>query len=436
LPAGLRTILSPTGGAVAVIPSHYEALRVVAERLALRREELAQQTIDRFRAEIVGWHSPDDPDVEMARDFTLHNIDALVHRLEQDEPLGEELLHEAREVAARRAHQGVSLDALLHQSRLWGETVWESVLTAARLDRPEEREAALDIAGRLWRHVDVLSTTLAYAYLDEITDRGLQSRDLVDALLTGQGDGERARRLARMLHRQLGEHYVVVLIRGVDVPLEDGSQVPRDARLALDQIVEAARAQLRPSAASLIIGVHQGDVVAFYPTAGPDELDAIRGQCAALAGALTTDVSIGMSGWHRGRPAIAGAYADAREAVEVAAGTGIRGRAVVLEDVLVDHMLRSSPHARRILRDTLQPLVEYDRTHHSELVATLRAYLSAGPNLTQSARLLTVHPNTVVYRLRRIRELSGRDPHVIEDLQILYLALKLVELTSEPEEGA
>ena len=43
------------------------------------------------------------------------------------------------------------------------------------------------------------------------------------------------------------------------------------------------------------------------------------------------------------------------------------------------------------------------------LVETLQAYLSAGTNLTQSARMLNVHPNTVVYRLRRIRELSGRE---------------------------
>jgi sugar diacid utilization regulator len=413
-----------------------EALRAVAERLADRREKLAEMTVDRFRAEVLGWQTADEADLATARAFTLRNTDALVRDLEHDEPLGEGLLQEAREVAARRAHQGVSLDALLHQGRLWGETVWESVLAAARLDRPEEREAALVIASRLWRHVDVLSSTMAYAYLDELTDRGLQSRDLLDALLIGHGDGERARRLARMLHRRLGEHYVVVLIRGADAPVHDGQRMGREMRLALDQMVEGARAHLRPSAASLIVGVHQGDVVALYPTAGSDELDVVRDQCATLAGALTIEVSIGVSGWRGGLPAIAGAYAEAREAVEVAAGTGIRGRAVALEDVLVDHMLSASPHARRILRDTLEPLVVYDRTHRSELIATLRAYVSAGPNLTQSARLLTVHPNTVVYRLRRIRELTGRDPQVIDGLLVLYLALKLDELTSDRRECA
>jgi DNA-binding PucR family transcriptional regulator len=177
-------------------------------------------------------------------------------------------------------------------------------------------------------------------------------------------------------------------------------------------------------------------VVALYPVSDPAELDAIRRECAALTGSIATDVSVGMSGWHPGRPAIAIAYAEAREAVEIAAGTGIRGRAVVLDDVLVDHMLRASPHARRILEETLRPLVEYDRTRRAELVQTLRAYLSSGTNLTRSARLLTVHPNTVVYRLRRIRELSGRDPHAMEDLQILFLALKLSELTSRESDGS
>jgi DNA-binding PucR family transcriptional regulator len=411
-----------------------EALRAVAERISLRREELARRTTDRFRAEIVGWQTVDESYLASAHQFTLHNIDALLSNLDDDEPLGQELLEQARAVAARRAQQGVSLDALLHQARVWGETVWESVVAAARVDRPREREAALELASRLWRHVDVLSTTLAYAYLDEMTDRGLQGRDLLDALLSGNGDGDLVRRQARLLHRQLGEHYVVVLIRGADAPIEDAQQVAHDTRVALDQIVDASRAHLSPSAASLVIGLHQGDVVALYPVSEPDDIEAVRSQCAGLADSLAIDVSIGMSGWRRGRPAIARAYAEAREAVEIAAGTGIRGRAVVLDDVVVDHMLRASPHARRILRDTLRPLVEYDQSRRSELVATLRAYLTVGPNLTQSARVLTVHPNTVVYRLRRIRELSGRDPHVMEDLQILYLALKLNELSSGPSD--
>jgi sugar diacid utilization regulator len=269
-----------------------------------------------------------------------------------------------------------------------------------------------------------------------MTDRGLLGRDLLDALLAGQGDDERVRRLARMLHRRLGENHVVVLIRGDAVPTDDGGKRPLSAGVALDHIVDAARTHLRPTAASLLVGIRQGDVVALYPGSEPEELEAVRRECAALTSALAIDVSVGMSGWHAGLSAIPTAYAEAREAVDIAAGTGIRGRAVVLDDVLVDHMLRASAPARRILEETLRPLVEYDRAHRTELVETLQAYLSAGTNLTQSARMLNVHPNTVVYRLRRIRELSGRDPHAMEDLQILFLALKLSELSSEASDGS
>jgi sugar diacid utilization regulator len=421
---------------VTVVPVDRAALRAVAERISARKNELARRTVDRFRAEIVGWQTADEASLAGAREFVIRNIESLLTGLEHDEPIHDDLLESAREVAARRVHQGVSLEALLHHGLVWGETLWECVLTAARPDHPEEREAALQIAGRLWRHVDVLYTAMAYAYLDEMTDRALLRSELLDALLAGQGDGERAQRLARLLHRRLGEDHVVVLVRGEGVPLMARHQVAHAARVALDHIVDAARTHLRPATASLLVGIRQGDVVAIYPAAGPEELEIIRRQCAAMTGGLAIDVSVGMSGWHAGRAAIATAYSEAREAVAIAAGTGIRGRAVVLDDVLVDHMLSSSSHARRILEETLLPLVDYDRARGTQLVATLRAYLDASTNLTGTARLLMVHPNTVVYRLRRIRELSGRDPDDMEDLQILYLALRLSELSAGPAEAS
>ena len=123
-------------------------------------------------------------------------------------------------------------------------------------------------------------------------------------------------------------------------------------------------------------------------------------------------------------------YAEADEAVQIALGSGILGRAVAFDEVLIDHMVRSSPHGDRILDGTLRPLIEYDSDRQSELVPTLRAYVNAGFNLTKSAETLSVHPNTVVYRLRRIKELSGRDPHEPDDLLLLFLGLKLTDLSS------
>jgi DNA-binding PucR family transcriptional regulator len=78
-------------------------------------------------------------------------------------------------------------------------------------------------------------------------------------------------------------------------------------------------------------------------------------------------------------------------------------------------------------------MIEYDRAHRASFVTTLRTYLDAGLNLTRTARALFVHPNTIEYRLRRIRELSGRDPRNPGDLLILSLAIKFDELRSSSE---
>jgi sugar diacid utilization regulator len=408
-----------------------EARHKIAQRIAASKESLARTIVDRLRIDIVSYRLVEgEPEFDDAVAFAARNIEALVDAMTGGEGITQALLRDAREMARQLVNQGVSMNAMQHSGRVFGASMWDAVVGAAGNGDAEEIATALDLGGRIWRHVDVISNTAANAYLDEITDRGLLRRQLLDALLGGRGDTEFVHRLARTLHLRLGGSHVVVLIRGDGMPIEEAPERPLAARVALDHIVESARSRLRPLEGSLLAGIRLGDVVALYPVGGPDELRRVREDCTALARSLSIDVSIGMSGWHEGLAAIGLAYAEAREAVDIAVGTGIRGRAITLEEVLVDHMLRSSPHAQRLLDAALRPLLEYDREHSAELVETLQAYIAAGTNLTQSARLLTVHPNTVVYRLRRIRELTGRDPQAMDELLVLFLALKLTELRS------
>jgi DNA-binding PucR family transcriptional regulator len=174
--------------------------------------------------------------------------------------------------------------------------------------------------------------------------------------------------------------------------------------------------------------MHRGDLVILYPVAGPDDLQLVREDCVELAKALPVEVSLGVSSYHQGLSSVAAAYNEARDAVEVADRLGIRGRAVGLDDVLVDQMLHASGDAQRLLLNAMQALVDYDVRHSSDLVATLQTYVNTRFNLTKSGALLFVHPNTVVYRLRRIHELTGRDPHDVEDLLVLWLGLKTLDL--------
>jgi sugar diacid utilization regulator len=406
-----------------------DAIHVIARRLATQREQLARRFVERARQEIVDYRTPSDPQLPAdTLAAALENIDALVVSLQSGEPVPEDYLEHAREIAARRVHAGVPLESFLHAARLWATVSWEAVLSIARSDTEEGREAALAIAGRIMEFADRLSTAFSHAYLDEITDRGLLRRDLLDALLTAKGSDEHAMNLARRLHLRLEENYVVVVVRGEGVEVEEAREQSPAAHSRLDRIVDETRRSLQPSAGSALTGMRNGDLIVMYPVSSASDLVAVRQDCERLAATLDDEVSIGISGWHEGRESVGISYAEAREAVAIAARLGIKQRAVGLDEVLVDHMLRSSARAREILEDVLRPLQAYDASRHAALVPTLRAYLDARFNLTKAAEALFVNPNTVVYRLRRIKELSGRDTHELDDLMVLYLSLKLEDL--------
>ncbi len=65
----------------------------------------------------------------------------------------------------------------------------------------------------------------------------------------------------------------------------------------------------------------------------------------------------------------------------------------------------------RFMNEQLGPLLEYDRQHHSSLVLTLARYLDSGCNYDGAAVALSVHRSTVKYRMKRIGDVLGRDPH-------------------------
>jgi hypothetical protein len=78
-----------------------------------------------------------------------------------------------------------------------------------------------------------------------------------------------------------------------------------------------------------------------------------------------------------------------------------------LLDLAADVALSGQPMLAGLLTGTLLAGLRPDDEFHRELVATALAYLDHGRRLDQTAAALFVHPNTVRYRLRRLRELAG-----------------------------
>jgi DNA-binding PucR family transcriptional regulator len=86
--------------------------------------------------------------------------------------------------------------------------------------------------------------------------------------------------------------------------------------------------------------------------------------------------------------------------------------------VLVEVQVTRPGPARTALLDVLDGLDQYD-----DLVETLTAHVQEGGRRTDTAKRLHVHPNTLDYRLRRIREITGVDPGDRDGAQLLRSAL-------------
>jgi sugar diacid utilization regulator len=196
-------------------------------------------------------------------------------------------------------------------------------------------------------------------------------------------------------------------------------------RATLRHAVETLRRHLQPASGTVLFGLRQEEVIALYPAADAADVEPLRAQCEALAAGLAEErFTLGLGTRQPGASGIAQSYREASEAAHVALGADTFGKPVAFEDVLLDSIVRSSPQANRLLAASLEPLREYDARRGASLIETLRAYFQTGFNLTRSAELLHVHPNTVVYRLRRVAELTGRDQQNPNDLLLLSLGVR------------
>ncbi|MGW1654543.1 PucR family transcriptional regulator [Streptomyces atratus] len=81
----------------------------------------------------------------------------------------------------------------------------------------------------------------------------------------------------------------------------------------------------------------------------------------------------------------------------------------VVADTSVLRVLDRVEPLWKSLSGPVHAMVEHDRAHGTEYGASVAAYLDAFGDTGTAARRLTVHPNTLRYRLRRARELFGVD---------------------------
>lgn len=122
------------------------------------------------------------------------------------------------------------------------------------------------------------------------------------------------------------------------------------------------------------------------------------------------------------------AWTEARRALDFARSLDALQSIVVYEDLGVSRLLLDLPDssdAVKFANRLLAPLEKHDAKHHGMLLDTLEAFLSANGVLQHAAASLSIHVNTLSYRLQRIQELTGLDLRDSDCRLEAHIAIKI-----------
>ena len=141
----------------------------------------------------------------------------------------------------------------------------------------------------------------------------------------------------------------------------------------------------------------------------------------ALTGAL--DATVGVS---RPFPADAPLAVARREALWALDRAAEAGRDVVSygDDRTERWLTSDSVDLRALAEQVLGAVIDYDAAHAGDLVTSVRVWLEHDRQTDRAAQALHVHPNTLLYRVRRFEQISGHTLTSTESLAEVWLALR------------
>lgn len=323
-----------------------------------------------------------------------------------------------RESAARRADEGVPLEAVVGAYHLGAEECASHVLATARPD--DVRDAVL-VQRRLLDFLRLVSSAVAAGYVQErqaaLSDEQVALQSLLSRLLEGDSPQTAADRAGI----RLPPCYLVLSIGMGPHPDEllPGVNRPVVVRRKLRRL----RNELQRHTTELPLFALSGDgglVLIPYETAaagfGAADRDRLSRLVEHLHRMCGADLLVAAAAAAPEGVAQAARLAD--EVREVAEASGRGPGLYLLDDVLLEYQLSIDSPARAGLAALLDPL-----DTRPELLATLRTFLACDLDRRRAAGLLQVHRNTVDYRLRKTTDLTGLDASRGADLLTLHAAL-------------
>ncbi|MER5439537.1 helix-turn-helix domain-containing protein [Streptomyces sp. NPDC002790] len=316
-------------------------------------------------------------------------------------------------IGAARAARGFPLDAVSHAFRLGGALVWQALVDEVTLRHPEDAHLLVHLAVDVWNYVDEHCAHVAASYRRaerELTWRRENRRRIMAAALL---DGA---------------------IRIADLPdAATALDLPESGRYAVLTAAGGSRGAPRPTLPGAVRAVWHTAAEADRAIVDLGGLDApdmpqlaavLREFCHRRPG-----LRVGISPAVEGLAAVGGARRLAETALRICPEGG---GTVLLDEQLPAALVAAAPALGRILADrVLGPLLALPPADRTLLLDTLTAWLDCDGSAQRAATRLYCHRNTVLNRLRRCEQLTGRSLARPADLVELGLALSAHRLQAQ-----
>ncbi|NWF68705.1 MAG: helix-turn-helix domain-containing protein [Chloroflexi bacterium] len=248
----------------------------------------------------------------------------------------------------------------------------------------------------------------------------------LDRLLIGDVSQQEAIRQGERFEHDMTQTHVAVVLRW------QGDKAPSLRRL--ETLVNGV-VSTEHSKALVWQREREQEVLVFHASDPKDPIDTSMRLAQRFSSEIqrqypNNKVAVGLGQPAREIGAWRGSYRDAVQALELAARLQT-DTPLYIGDLGVYQLILSLADREKLLNfceRTLGALLEYDMRQHADLIKTLEAFFACHGNLSQTAEMLIVHRNTLLYRMNRINEIAEIDLNRPETRLALHLALTVRRL--------
>lgn len=269
------------------------------------------------------------------------------------------------------------------------------------------------------------------------------SNDIIEHLISGEGEVSNIRERASLLGWDINHPFIVVIFN-----LKHLEACLADKKIAQDRIsfqgikgeIEAMITNgLKSRTQNFILGHKVDSMIVLWPVSDSfqktmQEINAagqeIQNQAKKRLKKVTLGIGIGEVAAEI--QDIPRSYKEAQDALVF--GEMLYGENVIssFQELGVYRILCKFGEQNDLgefIPPSLKKLIEYDKQNQGDLLKSLEIFLECNGNATKASKELFIHYKTLLYRLERIKEITGLDLEDNKNRLELELGLKIMHIT-------